>query len=337
MAEDLQAIVSVENSDSRRDLLAQQLDEMAEAPEPVQEKPAAAVNPESEIKSRDISGRYAKAGSDDAGKPADEPVWRRPPASWKKDQHEVWNAADPKMQEYTHQREAQMRAGIEPYEAKARFADQMHQAMRPYMQTIQGLGIEPHHAVQALMQADHTLRHSSPQDKLTYFAQLARQYGVNLGQMGELPQQNPVDPQVYALQNELNAVRGEVLGWKQQQEQTMNSALLGEIDKFAQTAEHFEEARPAMIQLLQGGMAADLQEAYDKALRLDPNLFGAITQSRQAEVGAQKRAAANRAAKSARATAVSVRSSTPGAQTTTKNQDRRSLLAEQFDAMNERL
>jgi hypothetical protein len=45
----------------------------------------------------------------------------------------------------------------------------------------------------------------------------------------------------------------------------------------------------------------------------------------------------NRAAKAARAAAVSVRSSTPGTNTASKAQDRRSLLAEQFDALSERL
>jgi hypothetical protein len=92
-----------------------------------------------------------------------------------------------------------------------------------------------------------------------------------------------------------------------------------------------------MIQLLQSGMATDLQDAYEKAIRLDPNLFDAVQQSKQAEVDAAKRMAANKAVKSARAAAVSVKSSTPGTATTTKAQDRRSLLAEQFDAVSERL
>lgn len=333
MAEDLQSIVPVDNADARRELLEQQFDEA----EPV-DSPVKAEKAEVEVKTRDVDGRYAKAAPEPVvEEPAEEPVWKRPPKSWQQEHHATWQAADPKMQEYAYQREEQMRAGLEPFAAKAQFADQMHQAVEPYMQTIQGLGLQPHQAVEALMRADHTLRTSSQQDRLAYFGQLAQQYGVDLGQIGELPQQLPVDPTVYALQNELNAVRGEVFGWKQQQEQAQNSALLGEIDKFAQKAEHFEEARPAMIQLLQGGIAADLQDAYEKAVRLDPTLSDAVNQGRQAEVDAQRRSAANKAAKSARAAAVSVRSSTPGAQTTPKAQDRRSLLAEQFDGISERL
>ena len=319
---DINEIVPVENADARRDLLSQQFDEVEAEPAKVE---------------RDEAGKYAKPEPQEEPAAAEEPVWKRPPASWKKDYHEDWKAAPARIQEYAYQREEQMKAGYEPLRAKAEYADQMQEVVQPFMQTISGVGIDAPRAVKALLEADHALRYSTPEQKLQLFNRLAQQYGVNLGQMEGLPQQTLADPAVYALQNELNAVRGEVNTWKQQQEQAQNQTLLGEIGQFSQKAEHFEEARPAMIQLLQSGMATDLQDAYEKAIRLDPNLFDAVQQSRQADVDATKRAAANKAAKSARAAAVSVKSSTPGAATTTKAQDRRSLLAEQFDAMSERL
>jgi hypothetical protein len=66
-----------------------------------------------------------------------------------------------------------------------------------------------------------------------------------------------------------------------------NQALLGEINNFSQKAEHFEEARPAMIQLLQSGMATDL-DAYEKAIRLDPNLFDAVQRANKPNWTQQK-------------------------------------------------
>ena len=326
MSDDLNSIVPVDNADARRELLTQQFEEAEKAPEPE--------------KLRDEAGKFAQTAKPEAEPEAEqvaEPVWKRPPASWKKDYHEAWATADDKLKEYAYQREEQMKAGIEPLKAKAQFADQMQEAVQPYLQTIQGLGIDAPRAVKALMEADHALRFSTPDQKLQLFNRLAQQYGVNLGQVQGLPQQTAVDPMVYTLQNELNSVRGEVNNWKQQQEQAQNSALLGEINQFSQKAEHFEEARPVMIQLLQSGVATDLQDAYEKAIRLDSNLFEAAQQSKQAEAEATKRAAATKAVKSARAAAVSVKSSTPGAVTKTKAQDRRTLLAEQFDSMSERL
>jgi len=295
----------------RRELLSQQFDEVQN------ETPVEAVRTQPEP---------------DLEPPPEPPVWERPPASWKKDYHEAWTTADPKLKEYAWKREEEMKAGVQPLLSKAQFADQMQQAIEPYMQNIRGLGIEAPQAVKALMEADNVLRHGSPQQKQAYFAQLAQQYGINMGEV----QIQPTDPNFYAIQNELAQVRGEVLNWKQQQEAAQNQALLNEISEFQTKAEYFEEARPTMIQLLNSGVAKDLDDAYQKAIRLDNDLFTKHQQASQGQADAAKREASNKAAKAARAAAVSVKSSTPGAATSTKAQDRRSLLMEQFDNLNER-
>jgi hypothetical protein len=202
------------------------------------------------------------------------------------------------------------------------------------------MGLTPEKAVSALMQADYTLRTAPPQQKMQLFAQLAQSYGINLGAMGANPQaapQNSVDPLVWQLQNELNNVRGEVMGWKQQQEMVENQTLLNEINQFSLKADHFEEVRPTMIQLLQSGVAQTLDEAYDKAVRLDPTLFEQTLKAKQAEESAKQAKEANRVAKTARAAAVSVRSATPGPNTAPKAANRRALLEEAFSETETRL
>jgi hypothetical protein len=154
---------------------------------------------------------------------------------------------------------------------------------------------------------------------------------------GQPAPQAPVDPNFVALQNELVKIRGEVTGWKQAQEEAANAALLDEVQQFSAKAEHFEAARPTMIQLLQSGVATTLEDAYNKALRLDPELFAKQQQATQAAALAERKASADKAAKAARAAAVSVRGSTPGAPAAKNSADRRSLLAEQFDGLSERL
>ena len=319
-----------EPGDDRRAMLEQGF-EAAEKGEPIE----AAIG-------RDEQGRFAPRTAERAepAQEAEPPVWRRPPASWRKDFHDVWQKADPKMQEYAWQREEQMRAGVEPLLAKAQFADTMQEAIEPYLPTIQGMGLTPEKAVSALMQADYTLRTAPPQQKMQLFAQLAQSYGINLGAMGANPQaapQNSVDPLVWQLQNELNNVRGEVMGWKQQQEMQQNQQLLGEINQFSLKADHFDEARPTMIQLLQSGMAETLEDAYEKAIRLNPDLFDQINKAQQAEASAKQAKEYNRAAKAARAAAVSVRSATPGANTAPKAANRRALLEEAFSETESRL
>ena len=345
------------DTDSRKQLLAEQFDQIeAEAPEPA---PAAEPAPEPERqaseRARDATGKFTRADGEAAPpkapkaapagpqatgaapEPVEEPVWKRPPQSWKKEFHDAWLKADPRLQEYAYQREEQMRAGIEPLRTKAQFADAMNEAISPYMDTIRGLGIDPPQAVKALMEADRILRSSPAQEKLNYFHSLARSYGIDLSAPGSAAPQANADPNFVALQNELIKIRGEVTGWKQAQEEQANAVLLDEVSQFATKAEHFEAARPTMIQLLQSGVATTLEDAYNKALRLDEELFARQQEAQQARLAAERKASADRAAKAARAAAVSVRSSTPGAPPPAKTADRRSLLAEQFDGLSERL
>ena len=307
----------------RKELLEQQFEQSDETPS----------------QERDGQGRFAGT-QEQPVEAAEEPLWRKPPASWKKEYHEHWAKADPKIQEYAWQREEQMKRGVEPLLSKAQFADAMNQALEPYLPTIQGLGLKPEQAVAALAQADYTLRNSPPAQKMQYLTQLAASYGINLNQVmqgGQQTAQPSVDPMVYQLQNELNTVRGEVMGWKQQQEMAENQTLLNEINSFSMTAEHFDEARPTMIQLLQSGVAETLDDAYEKAIRLDSDLFDKVQSARQAEVSQRQATEKNRAVKIARAAAVSVRGSTPGTNTAPKAHSRRAMLEEAFEESNSRL
>ena len=316
--------VPIENVDEvvdRKELLEQQFEQAENTEQPVES-----------VRARDDAGKFAK--QETVQQETEEPVWKRPPASWKKDYHEAWKTADPRIQEYAWQREEQMRKGVEPLLSKAQFADEMQKVMEPFQNTIRGLGMQPSQAVKALMETDHALRTSSGEQKAAYFRRLAQQYGVSLDGNPTAPQ---ADQGYSSLQNELIELRGKLTSWEQQSEEKQNQVLLSEIDQFSQSAEHFESVRPTMIQLLQGGVAQTLQEAYDKAVRMDDGLFSSMLQSRQAEEASKRSADLNRAAKAARSAAVSVRSSTPGTNTAPKAQDRRALLAEQFDGMSDRL
>jgi hypothetical protein len=309
---------ATEEATDRRELLAQQFSEVEaapEAPQPVE----------------------SQVPDDPEPEPEEPKIWAKPPSSWKKDYHDAWESVDPKVREYIWQREDETRAGIEPLKTKAQFAEQMQKAAEPYMQTIQQLGVDLPTAISGLMDADHNLRYGNPQQKRAYLNQLAQQYGVNLGDAEGFQQEYPADPYVSQLQSELYSIKNELVGWKQQQEAAKNESLQAEIEEFSSKAEFFEDAKPTMITLLQSGVASTLQDAYEKALRLDNDLFERVQQSQQAAAEAAKRKAADQAAKSAKAAAVSVRTSTPRVPTATNAQDRRSMLMSQFNDFADRL
>jgi len=317
----------------RREILSQQFDEVAAAAvpliDPVAEKP---------VVSRDATGKFAaQAAPPAAPEPgAEPPAWHRPPQSWKKEKHGLWDTAAPELREYAFQREEEMRNGVLPLQEKARFADSMQAAVEPYLPTIRGLGVDAPTAVKALLEADRMLRSSAPQEKLAYLRQLAHNYGIDLSGASETPENNPqVDARYSDLANQVNQIRGQWQAERDAAAAAEDRALQADISKFSSTHEHFETLKPEMIRLLNGGSADSLAQAYKKAMRLDDGLFESSQKSLQD--AADKRAAADRAAKSARAAAVSVRGSTPGAKQATKATDRRSILDEGFSGLSERL
>ena len=317
------------STDARRDMLAEQLDAI-ETPSPAESSPEP-VETKAD-RARDEAGKFvakapeaapaAVAAPAEPAAPVEEPVWKRPPNSWKRDYHDVWASADPRLQEYAYQREEQMRAGVAPLQTKAEVADKFNQAVEPYMNTIRGMNIDPIQAVAGLMQQNE-------------FLKLAHYYGIDLN--GSASVQQPVAaPEYYAVQNEITQLKGQLNAFQQAQSDAEEQKILAEINKFAPNKEFFEDARPLMVDLLQKGLASDLEDAYEKAVRLDDKLFDTMQSRRQAQATQEKVAVADKAAKAAKAAAVSVKSSTPGAATTTKAQDRRSRLVEQFDGLDER-
>lgn len=297
-------------------------------------------------RARDDQGRFSQ--KDKIAAPVAQPViapapapvpqepWMRAPDSWKKEHREGWAKFDPAYQRYIHEREQQMKASYEAAAPRAELADKLSEAAKPYMQTIQGLGLDLPTAVSGLMKVDHDLRTLPYEQKLQVLQNVARGYGIDLS--GQAQTATPLfDPGVQNIQNELLAIKGQWANFTKQQEQAQERAALDEIQRFKQTAEHFDEVQPLMSKLLQGGVAEGIKDAYEKAISLTPDLFAKIQSAQQAAAEADKRKAADVAAKAAKAAAVSVKSTTPGAPKPNNAQDRRSMLREQFDGLSERL
>lgn len=309
-------------------------------------QPAAAQTPAADAgRARDETGKFLpKERSAEApavvAQPVIEPVapqpWAAPPKSWKKELGQNWSALDPTYQRYVHEREQQMKASYDAAAPKAELADKITKAAEPYLNTIRGLGMELPQAVAGLMKVDNDLRTLPYEQKLQVLTKVALGYGIDLSGQAQTAQQT-YDPHVQNIQNELVGIKGQFQTFVQQQEAAQQRTAQEEIEKFAKTAEHFEEVRPTMVKLLQGGIAEGIPDAYNQAIRLHPEIFDQIQAAKQAAADAEKRVAADAAAKKAKAAAVSVKSATPGTKTPTNAQDRRSMLAEQFGSLSERL
>lgn len=273
------------------------------------------------------------------------------PTTWKKEYLPLWDKLDKgenltpdearKMLEYSTQRETEYKKGVSAYKAEADNARALTEAISPFVPELQKNGIHPAAWINNLGRAHMILSQAPYDQKVELFNKLAQDYGIDLNsaRSGENTTQYYQDPQSVALRQQidyLNQQVQQVSSWREQQEQ---SVLMNEIQRFSSDADkhpHFEAVREQMAQLLENGLANDLETAYAKAVRLNDEVWQ-TEQNRLLKQATNQASQAQRVAK-AKAAAVSPRSVTPNTQAgATDKKDRRSILAEQMGELGSRV
>jgi hypothetical protein len=265
------------------------------------------------------------------------------PTTWKKEYVEIWDKMEKgeplkkedfvKFAEYANQREAEYKRGVSTYKAEADNARELTQAIGPFVPELQKHGIHPVAWIQALGRAHYTLANGTYEQKLTAFNRLAQDYGIQLNSDSlQMPEQAYVDPYQQQLMQQLQATQQQVAQLSAIREQEENARLNQEISRVSSDKErfpHFEMVREDMAQLLERGLAPNLETAYAKAVRMNDEAFKLEKEKllRSASTQASK---AQQVAK-AKATAVSPKSSTPSGQVNKADaKDRRSMLMAQL-------
>ena len=348
-------------SDDRREMLEAALDQAEEGTleAPVEKEievnddPIQAENEEAspeESNDRDEKGRFkAKEANTDqdtveepelvaeASDAPNEEIKR--PTTWKKEYVEVWNkmqegkpldkAEFAKFAEYANQRESEYKKGVSAYKAEADNARQLTEAIGPFVPELQKHGIHPVTWIQSLGRAHYTLANGTYEQKINAFNRLAQDYGIQLNQDAlQMPEQAYVDPYQQQLMQQLQATQQQVQQLSAIREQEENARLSNEISRVSSNKErfpHFDMVREDMAQLLERGIAQDLETAYAKAVRMNDEAFK-LEQDKLLRSAGSQASKAQQVAK-AKATAVSPRSVTPSGQVkSTDAKDRRSLL-----------
>jgi hypothetical protein len=304
----------------------------------------------SEEASRDEKGRFkaqeASTEQDsaeesdivaEASDVSDEEIKR--PTTWKKEYVEVWNkmqegkpldkAEFAKFAEYANQRESEYKKGVSAYKAEADNARELTQAIGQFVPELQKHGIHPVAWINNLGRAHYTLANGTYEQKLNAFNRLAQDYGIQLNQDAlQMPEQAYVDPYQQQLMQQLQATQQQVAQLSQIREQEENARLNYEISRVSSDKErfpHFDMVREDMAQLLERGLAPNLETAYAKAVRMNDEAYKLEQDKLLKSVGSQA-SKAQQVAK-AKATAVSPRSVTPSGQVSKSDaKDRRSLL-----------
>jgi hypothetical protein len=261
------------------------------------------------------------------------------PTTWKKEYVEVWNkmqegkpldkAEFVKFAEYANQREAEYKKGVSAYKAEADNARELTQALGQFAPELQQQGIHPVAWINNLGRAHMVLSKAPYEQKVQLFHRLAQDYGIQLNQNAvQMPEQQYVDPYQQQLMQQLQATQQQVQQLSAIREQEENARLTQEISRVSSNKErfpHFEMVREDMAQLLERGLAQDLESAYAKAVRMNDEAYK-LEQDKLLKSANTQASKAQQVAK-AKATAVSPRSVTPSGQVTKSDaKDRRSLL-----------
>ena len=273
-----------------------------------------AENTSTDAEKRDEKGRFKKTeqansnGSVQENRPTDDaPIQpsRNPWASWKREAQSVLSALPPDTQRLIQEREEQFHKGIEQYKQDAYQGRALGKALAPHMEYLNQVGVAPETAISTLIAAEKVLRTADPQTKTNMFMKLAHDYGIDVNSLTNVP----FDPYKYQLEQQLQAQQAQ-LAQIMQSRQIAEEAQLGQtIEQFAQQHEYFDEVRETMADLLDKGLASDLNDAYSKAVRLNDDVFSRTTQN-SAQANPVQRA--NNAAKAAKAAAVSVKGAPTG-------------------------
>ena len=348
------------SEDSRRDMLEAALEQSEEGTLEAPTEKEIEVNDDpiqaevEESNQRDEKGRFKPkaeetSSSDDTPEEVELPtetvdadekeVKAQRPTTWKKEYVEVWDKMEKgeplkkedfaKFADYANQREAEYKRGVSAYKAEADNARQLTQAIGPFVPELQAQNIHPVAWINNLGRAHMILSKAPYQEKVQMFHRLAQDYGIQLNQESlQMPEQQYVDPYQQQLMQQLQATQQQVQQLSQIREQEENARLTSEISRVSSNKErfpHFEMVREDMAQLLERGLAPDLETAYAKAVRMNDEAYK-LEQDKLLRSASSQASKAQQVAK-AKATAVSPRSTTPSGQVSkSEAKDRRSLL-----------
>lgn len=210
-------------------------------------------------------------------------------------------ASNPVAMQAFIRRSEEMHRGLEQYRNKAQIGDGFERVIAPYMQTFQAAGVDPLQATQHLFASEAALRYGTPAQKVQMLHKIASDYGIDLNQAQQY-QPEQVDPQVHALQSQLQQMQGWITQQNQAREWQERETLNSEIERFKSDPSHafFEEVRNDMAGLLQAGLAADLNDAYDKAIYANPQIRSRVLAQQQQESDQARKAAMTQQAQAAK-------------------------------------
>lgn len=225
------------------------------------------------------------------------------PSSWTPKARESWAALPEDARKEILRREEDSVKGIRQLQEQMAPYTQFAANLQPFIQEALDNKADPGQYIGTVMQAERRLRSGTAEQRFSALVEIAEGYGIPLRQvindaMGQevIPhpsltkQQSSIPPEIQRELEESRAFRQQQIA---KESQTDTSALQREIDDFKKDKEFFEDVKEDMGLLLEGGRATNLQDAYDKACRMNNGVHEIIQErAKKPALGDKQKAAA---------------------------------------------
>jgi hypothetical protein len=289
----------------------------------------------------------APATTEEVGKP-NFPVEKAPQA-WKPAQKAKWAALDPDVRQEVIRRERETTQVLNESAQARQFAQQFHGTIQPYLARLQSSGAHPLQAVQNLLAADHLLATAPKAQKAQYLAKLINDYGVDILELdAALSGKGPADPVALRVEQLVQQRMAPIQQFMTTQQQAAMQQARAQEQQIIQTVEtmqaqtdkfpYFDQVRNEMADAIEiysrRGVYLSLEQAYNKAIAMDPAISqqlasSAATQA-QSELAAKANARAQRALKASSSVGGSPGGSTGGKLDAS---DRRAAIAAAYESV----
>lgn len=256
------------------------------------------------------AGGTGQPAADDSGVPgsennapagaADEAT---PPVSLPPAAREAWKDTPPAMREAIALRERQYNDGIVKYANDAKRAQQMDGVLNQYQHYFAMTGEPVGKTVNDLLRVASNLHMAPGATKAQIVAGLINQYSVPIdvldsllaGESPRVQQTDVIDQRIQQAVAPFQQIIQSFQQREQQEQQRTQGQIASELQQFAQKNEFYNDVAPDMADFLdiaaKNGRSMTLQEAYDRACALNPQISQVLQARTRAPTASQRTAA----------------------------------------------
>jgi hypothetical protein len=233
------------------------------------------------------------------------------PSSWKPAMREKWSSLPPEVQAEILRREGDVTASLREALANKEFRDGFQKAYGPFEGIFRATGQQPMQVVEAMLQTAAALQTAPRSDKGLIIKRLMDRYGIGVDDVNAHldPSSAPQGGQGF----DPNAYKQQLFQeWEQRQQQQQQQAARDRANEqwstFVQANDFATDVQETMGIVMQRALAKGermtLEQAYEKACALTPEVAEVLAQRKAAEAAKTNGATTQRA----RAAASSVKS-----------------------------